>query len=60
MPCPGYAIPEAYEMVSSLSLGDNGDKQNAVAGANTPLAWGQASLYSASIIFLKNLRELED
>lgn len=64
MPCPGYAIPEAYEMVSALDLGDgkgdgSGDKQNAVAGANTPLAWGQASLYSASTIFLKNLRDLE-
>jgi hypothetical protein len=45
-------------MVSALNLGD-GDSQNAVAGANTPLAWGQASLYSASTIFLKNLRDLE-
>lgn len=62
MPCPGYAIPEAYEMVSPLNL--NGatkllSGQTAVAGANTPLAWGQASLHSASTIYLKNLRELE-
>lgn len=62
MPCPGYAIPEAYEMVSPLNL-IGATKllsgQTAVAGANTPLAWGQASLHSASTIYLKNLRELE-
>ena len=70
MPCPGYAIPEAYEMVSPLNLSlnlnlnrDNTTKtsgQTAVAGANTPLAWGQASLHSASTIYLKNLQELEE
>ncbi len=61
MPCPGYAIPEAYELVTALNLDESGKvaSQNAVAGANTPLAWGQASLYSASTVFLRNLRELE-
>jgi hypothetical protein len=61
MPCPGYAIPEAYELVTALNLNESGKvaSQNAVAGANTPLAWGQASLYSASTVFLRNLRELE-
>ncbi len=58
MPCPAYAIPEAYEMVSSLNLGER-KSQNAVAGANTPLAWGQASLYSASSVFLRNLQAIE-
>jgi hypothetical protein len=62
MPCPGYAIPEAYEMVSPLNLSGATklpSGQTAVAGANTPLAWGQASLHSASTLYLKNLRELE-
>lgn len=63
MPCPGYAIPEAYEMVTPLNLDITGSAQasgqKAVAGANTPLAWGQASLHSASTIYLRNLQELE-
>lgn len=62
-PCPPFAIPEAYEMVSSIPDNRTETKttgrQAALPGANTPLAWGQASLYNASKIFLANLQLLE-
>ncbi|MBS1994284.1 MAG: hypothetical protein JSS86_19435 [Cyanobacteria bacterium SZAS LIN-2] len=48
--CPPWAIPEAYEMVSPIGPRRASDV-GAVAGANTPLAWGQASLYSACELF---------
>jgi len=48
--CPAWAIPEAYEMVSPIGPKSTSDV-SAVAGANTPLAWGQASLYSACALF---------
>ncbi len=51
MPCPAFAIPEAYEMVQS-GQGQTG----ALAGVNTPLAWGQASLASACRFLESNLK----
>jgi hypothetical protein len=48
--CPAWAIPEAYEMVSPIGLLSR-THSGAVAGANTPLAWGQASLFSAAGLF---------
>jgi hypothetical protein len=42
--CPAFAVPEAYEHVGSI-----GDKDTKLLpGVNTPLAWGIASLFSAS------------
>jgi hypothetical protein len=43
--CPPFAVPEAYEHVGLI------EKSGATAilpGVNTPLAWGVASLFSAS------------
>ncbi len=51
MPCPDFAIPEAYEMVQPGRLKSPG----ALAGVNTPLAWGQASLASAAQHFKETL-----
>jgi hypothetical protein len=48
--CPAWAIPEAYECVSPVGALSR-THCGAVAGANTPLAWGQASLFSASTLF---------
>jgi hypothetical protein len=52
--CPAWAIPEAYEFVSPLG-GESKTHCAALPGANTPLAWGQASLYSASMLFRRCL-----
>ena len=52
--CPAWAIPEAYEMVSPLSA-ECRTNLGALPGANTPLAWGQASLYGASLLFKQTL-----
>jgi len=54
--CPAWAIPEAYEMVSPIGPKSTSDV-GAVAGANTPLAWGQASLYSACALFRQVLAD---
>ncbi len=51
MPCSDFAIPEAYEMVQSGQLKDPA----ALAGVNTPLAWGQASLASAAEHYKESL-----
>ncbi|MBU6452287.1 MAG: hypothetical protein KGS72_10940 [Cyanobacteria bacterium REEB67] len=52
--CPAWAIPEAYEFVSPLG-GQSKTHIGALPGANTPLAWGQASLYRASVLFRRCL-----
>jgi len=48
--CPAWAIPEAYELVSPIGP-LSGSHAAALAGANTPLAWGQASLFRAASLF---------
>jgi hypothetical protein len=53
-PCPGGAVPEAYEAVSAS---DGGTRY--VPGVNTPLAWAAASLYAASRQLLSNLETHE-
>jgi hypothetical protein len=44
--CPAFAVPEAYEYVSSL---DDPSKLVALPGAHTPLSWAVASLHSACL-----------
>ncbi len=48
--CPAWAIPEAYELVSPIGP-LSGSHAAALAGANTPLAWGQASLFRVASLF---------
>lgn len=55
MPCPPNAVPEAYESVSALDGG-----RAYLPGVNTPLAWGQASLLSASESFHEMLLRYEE
>lgn len=43
-PCPPFAVPEAYEYVSSLM---EPNKLVALPGVHTPLSWGVASLHIA-------------
>lgn len=58
--CPAWSIPEAYEMVSSdFSEGDRTELA-ALPGANTPLAWGQSSLFSACFLMEKLLPQVEE
>ena len=60
-PCPTYALPEAFQHVSTLeSDGKNGKKTNCLPGWNTPLTWAKSSLYSASQQYLNNLNRLEN
>lgn len=60
--CPAWAIPEAYEMVSPGfdSWAKEATNLTALPGANTPLAWGQASLFSACRLFERLLPEIEE
>ncbi len=57
--CPAWSIPEAYEMVSPLGLRAS-THLGALPGTNTPLAWGQASLFSASTLFRQILARQEE
>lgn len=59
-PCPAWAIPEAYEMVSPGFDETAAAGLFALPGANTPLAWGQASLFSACTLFQKLLPQIEE
>ncbi len=57
---PGWAVPEAYQYVSTLWEDDKGGRTNAsLAGVNTPLSWASASLLAASQAYLRLLRQLE-
>jgi hypothetical protein len=60
--CPAWAIPEAYEMVSPGfdSRARETTNLTALPGANTPLAWGQASLFSACRLFERLLPEIDE
>ncbi len=55
--CPPFAVPEAYEHVS---VPDRPDLTTELPGTNTPLAWGSASLLSASNWYARALRLVED
>ena len=57
--CPAWSIPEAYEMVSPIGAGAS-THLGALPGTNTPLAWGQASLFSASTLFRQILATEEE
>lgn len=52
VPCNEWLVPEAYQAVSSRK----GVK--CVPGDNSPLAWAQSSLYSASKALQENLQKL--
>lgn len=53
---PGWAVPEAYQHVTSLW----GDRESrTVAGVNTPLTWASASLAAASRAYATLLDKLE-
>lgn len=54
MQCQSFALPEAYEFVSTT----DGKSARALPGADTPLAWAEASLFDASRRFLQNLERL--
>lgn len=51
--CRGFSVPEAYEHVGSI--GKPVDSE-VLPGVNTPLAWGTASLFSASRWFMDALK----
>lgn len=53
---PGWAVPEAYQQVSSLL---DHPRHQALAGVNTPLTWASASLDAASRAYLKLLQHKE-
>ncbi len=55
--CPAFAIPEAFECVTSVV---DPDQKVFLPGANTPLAWAQASLFNASKLFAQNLASLAE
>ncbi len=52
--CPRWAVPEAYQHVSTLD-----GKTRMMPGVNTPLAWAASSLYGAAQTYLATLRRLE-
>ncbi|HEY9730570.1 MAG TPA: hypothetical protein V6C89_01575 [Drouetiella sp.] len=54
--CKPFAVPEAYEHVS---VPDRPDLTTELPGTNTPLAWGSASLYSASTWYARALELIE-
>lgn len=54
--CPAFAVPEAYEHVS---VPDRPDLTTELPGTNTPLAWGSASLLSASNWYARALKLVE-
>lgn len=53
-PCPRWAVPEAYQHVSTF---DGGTRM--VPGVNTPLAWAASSLYGAARDYLQVLQRME-
>ncbi len=56
--CPAWAISEAFEQVSPTGA-QSTTHAAALPGANTPLAWGQASLFRASELFRQILSGAE-
>jgi hypothetical protein len=59
-PARPWAVPEAYSHVSSFDVDANGDRvTRMLPGVNTPLGWSTATLFSASELFLENLRRIE-
>lgn len=61
-PCPGWAVPEAYQRVSSLweSTPGSGERETRMLpGIDTPLTWASASLFSASKAYAHLLERLE-
>ena len=52
---PAFAVPEAYEFVSTLDPAVAG---RVLAGAHTPLAWARASLYRALMQYYANLERM--
>ncbi|MBK7859010.1 MAG: hypothetical protein IPJ65_10400 [Archangiaceae bacterium] len=59
-PARPWAVPEAYSHVSSFEVDADGERvTRMLPGVNTPLGWSTATLFSASELFLENLRRIE-
>jgi hypothetical protein len=55
--CPAFAVPEAFEYVSTLA---EQYTTTTLPGVHTPLTWAIASLYGASKLLRSNLLQIED
>ena len=55
-----FAIPEAYQHVTLITKQENKILSTAIPGINTPLAWAQASLLKACMVYERNLIELHN
>ena len=57
---PSWRVPEAYQHVTTLRIGEDGERETAMMpGVNTPLGWSTAALWRVSQLFAHNLEQLE-
>lgn len=55
---PAWAVPEAYQAVTSINPESKKVESKYTVGINTPLAWGQCGLYKAFYSYEKLLKNL--
>ena len=55
---PAWAVPEAYQAVTSINPESKEVETKYTVGINTPLSWGQCGLYKAFYSYEKVLEHL--